>query len=169
MEVHTPLPHSDSTERAARAWVALLRAHTAVTRAFNAQLQASHGLTVTDFEALRHLAGADDGSMRRVDLARRIGLTPSGITRLLEGLERSGLVAKADCPTDARVTYAAITAHGRETLSCAAAVHLEAIRGLIDERFEPHEAEVLAELLERLPREGGDDGSCPHAEAATSR
>ena len=91
---------------AGRAWVALLHAHTALTRAFNADLQAAHGLTVTDFEVLRHLEGADGGRMRRVDLAQAVGLTPSGITRLLDGLERAGLVRKAECSSDARVTSA---------------------------------------------------------------
>lgn len=161
MSNHTTLPQSSGVERAGRAWVALLHAHTALTRAFNADLQATHGLTVTDFEVLRHLAGEEDGQMRRVDLAQRIGLTPSGITRLLDGLQRAGLVAKAACPSDGRVTYAQITPEGRDTLSCAADTHLAAIDALFAERFTPDEAEQLAELLERLPR-AGDAGSCPH-------
>src|SRR5690606_30783950 len=102
----TTPPMTAGQERAARAWVALLLAHTALTRSFNADLQAQHGLTVTDFEVLRHLSGADGRRMRRVDLAQRVGLTPSGITRLLDGLERGGLVRKASCTSDARVTYA---------------------------------------------------------------
>jgi len=110
MSHNTTLPQSSGIERAGRAWVALLHAHTALTRSFNADLQATHGLTVTDFEVLRHLDGEDEGRMRRVDLAQRVGLTPSGITRLLDGLEKAGLVAKASCPSDARVTYAQITA-----------------------------------------------------------
>ncbi len=161
MSHNTTLPQSSGIERAGRAWVALLHAHTALTRSFNADLQATHGLTVTDFEVLRHLDGEDEGRMRRVDLAQRVGLTPSGITRLLDGLEKAGLVAKASCPSDARVTYAQITAAGRETLRCSAATHLAAIDALFAERFTDDEAVQLAELLERLPR-AGDQGSCPH-------
>ena len=152
---------SAGARRAGRAWVALLHAHTALTRSFNAELQATHGLTVTDFEVLRHLDGEPEGRMRRVDLARRIGLTPSGITRLLQGLQDAGLVDKAECPSDARVTYAQITARGREALTCSAATHLAAIEALFAERYTPEEAEMLGELLERLPR-AGDHGSCPH-------
>lgn len=148
---------------AGRAWVALLHAHTALTRAFNADLQATHGLTVTDFEVLRHLDGADAGRMRRVDLAQRSGLTPSGITRLLDGLQRAGLVCKAECPSDLRVTYAQITDEGRAALRQAACTHLAAIEALFAERFTPEESAALADLLERLPR-AGDHGSCPHVE-----
>jgi DNA-binding MarR family transcriptional regulator len=153
---------AQGAERAARAWVALLHAHTALTRAFNADLHANHGLTVTDFEVMRHLDGAPGGHMRRVDIAQRVGLTPSGVTRLLEGLHASGFVAKADCPEDARFTYATITPAGRRALKAAARTHLAAIHALFAERFADDEAEALAELLERLPR-AGDGGSCPHA------
>ncbi len=148
-------------ERAARAWVALLHAHTALTRAFNADLQSTHGLTVTDFEVLRHLAGEPDGRMRRVDLAQRVGLTPSGITRLLDGLERGDLVRKASCASDARVTYAEITEAGTRTLRSAADSHLGAIDALFSERFSDDEAAQLADLLERLPR-AAVEGACPH-------
>lgn len=150
------------TQLAGRAWVALLHSHTALTRAFNAELQADHGMTVTDFEVLRHLDGMPDGRMRRVDLAHRVGLTPSGITRLLDGLQRAGLVEKAECSSDARVSYAGITGEGRETLRRAACTHLGAIEALFSERFSADEVRSLAELLERLPR-AGDEGSCPHA------
>ena len=62
-------------------------AHSAMTRSFNAHLQSTAGMTVTDFEVLRRLAEEEGGRMRRVDLAPAVGLTPSGITRLLDGLE----------------------------------------------------------------------------------
>jgi DNA-binding MarR family transcriptional regulator len=162
MTENATLTQAPGTSGAARAWVALLHAHTALTRSFNADLQANHGLTVTDFEVLRHLDGADDGRMRRVDLAQRVGLTPSGITRLLEGLQGGGLVRKAECLSDARVSYAEITSAGRRALACAAATHLAAIEALFAERYSAEEAALLGELLERLPR-AGDSGSCPHA------
>ena len=83
------------------AWVGLLRAHAAVTRQFNRELYDRHGLTINDFEVLMHLRGAEGGRLRRVDLAAQVLLTASGITRLLDGLERSGLVCKASCSADA--------------------------------------------------------------------
>ena len=94
------------------AWIGLLRAHASTTKRFNAELVAAHGLTLNSYEVLLHLARADGRRLRRVDLAERVLLTPSGITRLLEGLERSGYVERASCDSDARVTYAKITAAG---------------------------------------------------------
>jgi DNA-binding MarR family transcriptional regulator len=135
-----------------------------MTRAFNADLQASSGITVTDFEVLRRLAAADEGAMRRVDISAAVGLTPSGVTRLLDGLEASGLVVKALCDTDARVTYARITDEGRALLARAAAVHVASLDALFAELFSPAEVTALVELLGRLP--GAEDGveSCPGTE-----
>ena len=93
-------------------WVSFLRAHAAITRELSAQLQREHGLTLNDYEVLLHLSHAEDGRMRRVDLAQQILLTASGITRLLEGLERAGYVAKETCASDARVSYAKVTDEG---------------------------------------------------------
>lgn len=132
-----------------------------MTREFNADLQASHGLTVSDFEALSRLADAPSGSMRRVDLAASLRLTPSGVTRLLDGLQAAGLVCKESCSTDARVTYAHITDLGRRRLAEAAATHLEALAGLFGERFAPAELETLCDLLGRLPGAGDDGPACP--------
>lgn len=133
------------------AWVGLLRAHAAATRRFNRELMTSHGLTINDFEVLVHLAHAEGGRLRRVDLAERVLLTASGITRLLDGLERSKLVCKASCSADARVTYAEITPAGRALLADARESHVEGVRALFAERFSPAELSELTGLLERLP------------------
>ena len=165
----TPATQDDRTsapERIAEldAWVGLLRAHAAATRRFNRELMAGHGLTINDFEVLVHLAHADDGRLRRVDLAERILLTASGITRLLDGLERSKLVCKASCAADARVTYAEITPKGRALLSDARASHVEGVRALFAERFSPDELRELTRLLERLPLAPQSD-VCPGTDA----
>src|SRR5213080_390560 len=91
-------------------WVSFLRAHAAITRQLNADLLNAHGLTLSDYEVLLRLSNADDKMMRRVDLAQSVLLTASGITRLLDGLERAGCVEKASCESDARVSYAKLTA-----------------------------------------------------------
>jgi DNA-binding MarR family transcriptional regulator len=103
---------------ALRAWAQLLRGHAATTRLLGAELQ-EHGLTINDYEALLLLSQAEGGRLKRVDLARRLVLTPSGVTRLLEGLEAAGLVERAACPADLRVVYAQLTELGRERLSAA--------------------------------------------------
>ncbi len=140
---------SETAPAAVRAWAELLRGHAATTRILSGELQA-HGLTINDFEALSTLAAAEGGRMRRVDLARRLLLTPSGVTRLLERLEADGLVDRAECPVDLRVTYAQLTDAGREKLRDAACGHTGSVRALFEERLDEDELERLAELLARL-------------------
>ena len=137
-------------------WVSFLRAHSAITRELSVQLQREHGLTLNDYEVLLHLSHAEGGMMRRVDLAERILLTASGITRLLEGLERSGLVCKETCASDARVSYAKLTDAGAAKLRTASVTHLRGIDELFLGRYSGSELATLAELLSRLPVTGGD-------------
>jgi DNA-binding MarR family transcriptional regulator len=87
--------------------------------------------------------------LRRVDLAQQVLLTPSGITRLLDGLQRCGLVEKAGCETDARVVYAKLTDAGVEKLECASESHFASIRALFD-CFDEGELTMLRTLLARL-------------------
>ena len=143
-----------------QAWVGLLRTHAAVTRQLDRELVEEHGLTINDYEVLLHLSRADDRMMRRVDLANRVLLTPSGITRLLDGLERGGLVEKASCSTDARVVYAKLTGKGLKRLESASESHLASVRGLFAERFSEEELESLASYLARLPQAPGTAEEC---------
>jgi DNA-binding MarR family transcriptional regulator len=138
------------------AFAALLRAHAATTRAFNTELVAEHGLTLSDYEVLLRLARAPERRMRRVDLAEQVLLTPSGITRLLAGLERSGYVERAACESDARVTYAQLTEDGRAKLRAASKTHLESVRTVFSDRLTPSELEALRDLLQRLPLDDAD-------------
>lgn len=132
-------------------WVGLLRAHATLTRELNADLVNAHGLTINDYEVLLHLARADGNRLRRVDLADRLLLTASGITRLLDGLERAGYVCKETCPSDGRVSYAKLTDDGATKLKDASTTHIAGIRELFESRFEDGELEQLADLLGRLP------------------
>src|SRR5690349_20971760 len=141
------------------AWVAFLRSHAAIIRELSAQLQREHGLTLNDYEVLLHLSHADGGMLRRVDLAERVLLTASGITRLLEGLEKAGFVCKRNCESDARVTYAMLTDAGAEKLRRASATHLRGVDELFLARYSGSELATLAELLSRLPITGSDESS----------
>ncbi len=144
------------------AWVSFLRSHAAITRELSAQLLREHGLTLNDYEVLLHLERAEGGKLRRVDLAERVLLTASGITRLLEGLESSGFVAKETCASDARVSYAKLTDAGAAKLTHARVTHLRGIEELFVGRYSGSELATLAELLGRLPVTGAackSDGS----------
>jgi len=133
-------------------WVNFLRAHAAVTRQLSARLEAAHGLTLSDFDVLVQLYYAPERSLRRVDIARAVLLTASGITRLLDGLERAGWVEKRACETDARVSYAVLTDAGLEKFEAARRSHLADVEQLFGSRFSDEERELLAELLGRLPQ-----------------
>src|SRR3954447_23375530 len=130
-------------------WVSFLRAHAAITRELSAQLQREHDLTLNDYEVLLHLSHAEGGMMRRVDLAEQVLLTASGITRLLEGLERSGYVRKENCSSDARVSYAKITDEGLTKFKAASKTHLRGIDELFLSHYSGSELATLAELLGR--------------------
>ena len=151
---------SDQESTVLTAWARLLRSHAASRRQLSAALQADHGLTVTDYEALLLLSRAEENALRRVDLVEGLALTASGVTRLLDGLESAGLVAKRTCEADARVTYAVLTEEGQARLAEASCSHVRAVRELFEERFTPAELATLAELLGRLPGAGGDGSDC---------
>ena len=132
-----------------QAFGALLRAYAAATRQLNAELTADHALTISDYEVLLRLARAPDGRMRRVDLAEQVLLTASGITRLLDGLERDGFVERGSCDTDRRVVYAVLTESGRAKLHEASTSHLAQIDAFFSTRLGESEIVELSELLAR--------------------
>jgi DNA-binding MarR family transcriptional regulator len=145
---------------AVRAWTRLLRAHASTTRLLSAELQSDHALTLNDFEALYVLSHAEGGRLKRVELSRRLLLSPSGITRLLEGLERAGLVRRTTCSTDLRIAYAELTPEGRERLEAASCAHVGSIRALMEEHFSEDELAELGEMLARLPGVAEGDDTC---------
>jgi DNA-binding MarR family transcriptional regulator len=151
-----------------RAWTALLRAHASTTRLLSAQLQAEHGFTLNDYEALYLLSRAENQRLKRVDLARRLLLTPSGVTRLLEGLQDAGLVKPADCASDRRITYAQLTEAGGAKLEATSCGHVGSVLSLLEEHLAEDEIEALAGLLEKLPGGAADDGLCSAPGAQTS-
>lgn len=139
------------------AWVGLLCAHARLTRSMDAHLRTAHGLSLNAYEALLHLQWAPEHRMRPVDLARGVLLTQGGVTRLLDGLERAGLVERARCATDGRVVFACLTPAGQEVLRDAATTHVADVRELFADRFSAEELQTLSDLLARLP--GGGAGA----------
>jgi DNA-binding MarR family transcriptional regulator len=140
------------------AFARLMRAQTVMRRELEIQVLTPRGLSFNDFEALFHLWKADDQRLRRVDLAELLMLTPSGVTRLLEGLESAGFVENRRCDDDARVTWAALTTEGVRTLECVGVKHEEVLRSLFEGALDENEVAQLSELLGRLPGVGA--GSC---------
>ena len=128
----------------------LVGAHATLTRRLSALLEQEHGLTMSEYEVLLLLSREQDHSMRRIDLSREVRLSPSGITRMLDRLEATGLVEKGSCASDARVTYAVLTDTGMQKLRDCAPVHQAEIDRLLGERLSDEEVETLGALLGRL-------------------
>jgi DNA-binding MarR family transcriptional regulator len=140
------------------AFARLMRAHTILRRELEADVLSPRGLTINDFEALMHLFKALESRLRRVDLVELLMLTPSGVTRLLDGLQEAGLVENVQCDDDARVTWARLTSDGIETVQCVGASHMKRLQSHFREGLSEDEVAQLAELLGRLPGVGA--GSC---------
>jgi DNA-binding MarR family transcriptional regulator len=121
-------------------------------------LDAQHGLNLNEFEVLVLLARAPERAMRRVDLAREVRLSPSGVTRMLDRLEAAGLVEKGLCASDARVTYAVLTDAGMEKLERSTPDHVAAVERQLGARFDAEELATLVELLGRVA--DGLDEAC---------
>ena len=138
------------TQPAVEALGHLLGAHATLTGQLSARLVEEHGLTLSEYEVLFLLSRETDHAMRRIDLSREVRLSPSGITRMLDRLQTTGLVEKGACAQDARVTYAVLTDAGMQKLRECAPDHLAAVERLIGERLGDEEVEVLSELLGRL-------------------
>jgi DNA-binding MarR family transcriptional regulator len=155
-----PTATTSETSTAIDAFVRLVRASGAVTGQLSAQRSADHGLNINAYEALLQLARAPDSRMRRVDLANGLLLTASGVTRLLDGLERDGLVAREECSSDRRVTYAVLTEAGRAKLREASKSHTRQIRELLGGPYDEDELAQLVALLDRLPGVDPTGGGC---------
>jgi len=138
------------TSSRSQAYGHLVGAHATLTRRLSALLEEEHGLTMSEYEVLFLLARQDDHSMRRIDLSREVRLSPSGITRMLDRLETTGLVEKGSCASDARVTYAVLTDAGMKKLRDCAPIHQAEVDRVLGERLSDEEVETLGRLLERL-------------------
>jgi DNA-binding MarR family transcriptional regulator len=137
---------------AIRTWTRLRHAHAAVTQQLGSQLLVAQGLSINDYETLAVLARAPGQRMRRVDLARWLLLTPSGVTRLLDGLTKAGFVERTGSEADHRVVYAQLTVGGAAKLAAATGEHVEAIHKLLENQLSPAELTQLGCLLGKLSR-----------------
>ena len=143
------------TELELHAWRGLLRTYARLTKALDAELETEHGLPLTSYEVLMYIADADGERMRMHDIASSILLSRSGLTRLVDRLERDGLLSREACSSDARGSFACLTTKGRETLDAARATHLAGVRAMFLDRFTPEEQELLGDFWVRAGGSGG--------------
>jgi DNA-binding MarR family transcriptional regulator len=129
--------------------IKLSRAYAAVTRRLDNVLSGLHGLSFADFMILYYLERAPGARLRRVDLAERLGLTASGVTRSLLPLEKIGLVSREPDPRDARVGYATLTDSGRQLLGYAV-ISVQNVAQETTELTPTEQIESTSVLLARL-------------------
>lgn len=133
-----------------RAWRGLLRAHACLAKRLDAELERAHHLPMTSYEVLNRLQEATGGRMRMCDLAEQAQLSRSGLTRMVDRLEREGLIERCSCDHDARGSYACLTEAGRERVEEAHVTHLSVVREHFFSRFSESELTLLADMWERI-------------------
>jgi DNA-binding MarR family transcriptional regulator len=138
------------SEEEERAWGGLLDTHEALVRALDARLLAEHNIPLSTFEALMHIAHAEDGTIAISSLAERIRLSPSHVSRLVIDLERRGLVERQRSSSDSRSTRATITEAGRKQLREAGSTYLSTIRALLLDPLGEQEVKQLARIWDRI-------------------
>ena len=129
------------------AWSTFLRAHARVVRELERELQADQDLALTDYDVLVQLAAAPERRLRMSELADRLLLSRSGVTRLVDRLVADGLVERVTCEDDRRGQWAALTDAGRDRLRRAAPTHL---RGVATHFLDRLSADDLASLERML-------------------
>jgi DNA-binding MarR family transcriptional regulator len=133
-----------------RAWRGMLRVHSRLVKALDAELEQHHDLPLTSYEVLLRLGYSEGERMRMCDLADSILLSRSGLTRLVDRLEREGLLVRVACDDDARGSYAKLTPEGREKLAASRATHLDGVRSMFIDHVSDEELEALGSLWDRL-------------------
>ena len=131
------------------AWRGLLRSHARLTRELDVELVSSHGLPLTSYEVLLFLADSPEGRLRMSELADSVLLSRSGLTRLVDRLERQDLLRRESCPSDRRGSYAAITQRGRALFDRARVTHLDGVRRRFLSHLSEDELRALGELWRR--------------------
>src|SRR3954464_7027412 len=132
------------------AWRGMLRVHTALVKALDAELAEAHDLPLSSYEVLITLESAPNRKRRMAELADSVLLSRSGMTRLVDRLERDGLLVRATCTDDGRGCYAVLTDKGSELLARARPTHLEGVRERFLAYFSEDELRLFAEAWERV-------------------
>jgi DNA-binding MarR family transcriptional regulator len=133
-----------------RSWRALLGSCSRLMSRLDTELQSAQQMSLADYEVLVHLSEAEGGMLRMSDLAERLLLSPSGLTRRLDRLVSAGLVARVRCSTDRRGSCARLTPAGRRRLQKAAPDHVDQVRKHFVDRLSRHQLASLVDALEKI-------------------
>jgi DNA-binding MarR family transcriptional regulator len=152
----TTQPVRELTGTELGAWRGLLRVHAALVRELDAELEAAHDLPLSSYDVLIYLQSAPGKRLRMAELADSVLLSRSGVTRLVDRLEREGLIIRDTCTSDGRGLYAVLTGEGEELLARARPTHLAGVRERFLRHFSEEELRQLATYWERV-RPGAAD------------
>ena len=128
------------------AWSGFLLSHAQIVRALDAELERKHGLPLTSYDVLIQLSLAPDRRLRMFELADAVVLSRSGLTRLVDRLERAGLVERERGEADPRQMYARLTDRGLEVLAHATPTHIAGVKERFLERLSDEQTEQLAAI-----------------------
>lgn len=131
-------------------WRAFLRAHARLVRRLESDLLERHNLPLPWYDVLVRLLEADDRRLRMTELAERVMLSPSGLTRLVDRLVQEGLVRREHAERDGRGFYAVLTDAGYDRLRAASGTHLRGIRDYVISKYTEAELAEVAQYLSRL-------------------
>jgi DNA-binding MarR family transcriptional regulator len=137
-------------ERELAAWRGFLGAHRRLITQLDDELEREHGLPLVSYEVLLHLAEAPEHSLRMGELADRMLLSRSGLTRLVDRLASRGLVERHSCPSDRRGTYARLTDEGLARFQAARPTHLRGVREHFLSRIPSRDLDRLATVWQRV-------------------
>ena len=132
------------------AWRAFMEAHARITGQLSRELQSEEGLLLTWYDVLVQLSEAPDRRLRMQDLADRVLLSQSGLTRLVDRLQTEGYVERMRCTEDGRGTFAHLTPAGLAALRRTYPTHLRGVREWFTDGLSDEEAAVLARALRRV-------------------
>lgn len=127
-----------------RAWRAIARALIAVPRALDAELQHVQGMSLAEYFVLMNLSETDHSSLRMSEIASRAALSPSRISRLVDGLVADGLVKRARSEDDGRVQIVVLTDAGLARLQAAYPTHLASVRRIVVDHLAGLDLDALA-------------------------
>jgi DNA-binding MarR family transcriptional regulator len=138
------------SRRELAAWRGLLRTHAFVLAELDAELEQEYGLAVPEYEVLFVLMQSDGKQLRMSELADAALLTRSGMTRLVDRLQRQGLVRRERCPADGRGTHAVLTAEGEARVTAARPSHIAGVRRLFLDRLKKKDQRALGEAFDTV-------------------
>lgn len=133
-----------------KAWGGFLGIYAKMNRIVEEDLQAHSHITHVEFEVLLRLSWSENRRMRIQDLAAESILSRSGVSRMVERLEKAGLVTREEAPEDRRGAYAVLTEAGAERFRIAAQKHVQFVREHFTSKFSEDELEVMGEFWKRL-------------------